>query len=152
MPLTGFMLLFNMHMGEVIFGGIGSGLYTMLVFIFVSVFLAGLMIGRTPDYLGKKIDGFDVKCCSLLVADDRHRHRRLHCLGLRRATGARTNVGNNGPHGFSEFFYAYSSGTANNGTAFGGFGYAPTTTAPTADGQSPSTTARCSTGRSPSAC
>ena len=67
MPLAGFMLLFNMHMGEVIFGGIGSGLYTMLVFIFVSVFLAGLMIGRTPDYLGKKIDGFDVKCCSLLL-------------------------------------------------------------------------------------
>ena len=67
MPLSGFMLMFNMHMGEVIFGGIGSGLYTMLVFIFVSVFLAGLMIGRTPDYLGKKINAFDVKCCSLLL-------------------------------------------------------------------------------------
>jgi K+-transporting ATPase ATPase A chain len=53
-----------MHMGEVIFGGIGSGLYTMLVFIFVSVFLAGLMIGRTPEYLGKKIDGYDVKCAA----------------------------------------------------------------------------------------
>ena len=67
MPLAGFMLMFNMHMGEVIFGGIGSGLYTMLIFIFVSVFLAGLMIGRTPDYLGKKIASFDVKCCSLLL-------------------------------------------------------------------------------------
>ncbi len=67
MPMAGFMLMFNMHMGEVIFGGIGSGLYTMLIFIFVSVFLAGLMIGRTPDYLGKKIVSFDVKCCSLLL-------------------------------------------------------------------------------------
>ena len=74
MPMAGFMLLFNMHMGEVIFGGIGSGLYTMLVFIFVSVFLAGLMIGRTPDYLGKKIDSFRrevlLACCLLMIVLD----------------------------------------------------------------------------------
>jgi potassium-transporting ATPase potassium-binding subunit len=127
MPMTGFMLLFNMHMGEVIFGGIGSGLYTMLVFIFVSVFLAGLMIGRTPDYLGKKIDAFGVKCCSLLllmIVIDTVAFTAWGCL----ANWGTGNVGNGGPHGFSEIFYAYSSGTANNGTAFGGFGYSPTTT------------------------
>ena len=126
MPLTGFMLLFNMHMGEVIYGGIGSGLYTMLVFVLVSVFLAGLMIGRTPDYLGKKIDGFGVKCCSLLllmIVIDTVGFTAWACV----ADWGKNNVGNSGPHGFSEIFYAYSSGTANNGTAFGGFGYSPTT-------------------------
>ena len=127
MPLTGFMLMFNMHLGEVIFGGIGSGLYTMLVFIFVAVFLAGLMIGRTPDYLGKKIDGFGVKCCSLLllmIVIDTVAFTGWACVA-----DWGTNFNNNsGPHAFSELFYAFSSGTANNGTAFGGVGYAPTTT------------------------
>ena len=124
-PLAGFMLLFNMHMGEVIFGGIGSGLYTMLVFIFVSVFLAGLMIGRTPDYLGKKIDGYDVKCCSLLllmIVIDTVAFTAWACVA---DWGTQHNT-NAGPHGFSEIFYAYSSGTANNGTAMGGVGYSPT--------------------------
>ena len=130
MPMAGFMLMFNMHMGEVIFGGIGSGLYTMLVFIFVSVFLAGLMIGRTPEYLGKKIDGYDVKCCSLLllmiVIDT-----VAFTAWAASPRGATDNVGNSGPHGFSELFYAYSSGTANNGTAFGGYGYARPPPSPT---------------------
>ena len=129
MPLSGFMLMFNMHLGEVIFGGIGSGLYTMLVFIFVSVFLAGLMIGRTPDYLGKKINAFDVKCCSLLllmIVLDTVGFTAWSCLT---DWGTKNNA-NNGPHAFSELFYAYSSGTANNGTAFGGVGYAPTVTTP----------------------
>jgi K+-transporting ATPase ATPase A chain len=127
MPMSGFMLLFNMHLGEVIFGGIGSGLYTMLVFIFVAVFLAGLMIGRTPDYLGKKISGYDVKLCSLLllmIVIDTVAFTAWGCV----ADWGAKNVGNSGPHGFSEIFYAYSSGTANNGTAFGGFSYSPTTT------------------------
>jgi len=127
MPMAGFMLLFNMHMGEVIFGGIGSGLYTMLVFIFVSVFLAGLMIGRTPAYLGKKIEAFDVKCCCLLllmIVIDTVAFTAWACV----ANWGTANVGNQGPHGFSELFYAYSSGTANNGTAFGGFTCSPTTT------------------------
>jgi K+-transporting ATPase ATPase A chain len=127
MPMTGFMLLFNMHLGEVIFGGIGSGLYTMLIFIFVSVFLAGLMIGRTPDYLGKKIDAFDVKCCSLLllmIVIDTVAFTGWACVSH---WGTDFN-NNSGPHAFSEIFYAYSSGTANNGTAFGGVGYAPTAT------------------------
>ncbi|MGA2229845.1 MAG: potassium-transporting ATPase subunit KdpA [Tepidisphaeraceae bacterium] len=126
-PMATFMLLFNMHMGEVIFGGIGTGLYTMLVFIFVSVFLAGLMIGRTPEYLGKKIDGYGVKCCCLyllmLVID---------AVGFTAwgsvANWGQTSVGNAGPHGFTEIFYAYSSGMANNGTAMAGYTSSPTTT------------------------
>ena len=124
-PMAVFMLLFNMHMGEVIFGGIGSGLYTMLVFIFVSVFLAGLMIGRTPEYLGKKIDGYGVKCCCLYLLV-----MVIDCVAFTAwgsvAAWGQTNVGNAGPHGFSEIFYEYTSGMANNGTAMGGFGYSPT--------------------------
>jgi potassium-transporting ATPase potassium-binding subunit len=126
-PMAVFMLLFNMHMGEVIFGGIGTGLYTMLVFIFVSVFLAGLMIGRTPEYLGKKIDAYGVKCCCLyllMLVIDAVGFTAWGCA----APWGYNNVGNNGPHGFSEIFYAYSSGMANNGTAMGGYGYSPTTT------------------------
>jgi K+-transporting ATPase ATPase A chain len=126
-PMATFMLLFNMHMGEVIFGGIGTGLYTMLVFIFVSVFLAGLMIGKTPEYLGKKIDAYGVKCCCvylLMLVLDAVGFTAWGCV----ANWGQTNVGNGGPRGFSEIFYAYSSGMANNGTAMGGFTCSPTTT------------------------
>jgi hypothetical protein len=91
-PMAGFMLLFNMHMGEVIFGGIGSGLYTMLVFIFVSVFLAGLMIGRTPEYLGKKIDSYGVKCCAAVSAGAGHRRGGIHRLGRRPGWGQTTSA------------------------------------------------------------
>jgi K+-transporting ATPase ATPase A chain len=126
-PMAIFMLLFNMHMGEVIFGGIGSGLYTMLVFIFVAVFLAGLMIGRTPEYLGKKIDAYGVKCCCLYLLV-----MVIDCVAFTAwgsvAAWGQTNTGNGGPHGFSEIFYEYTSGMANNGTSMGGFGYSPTTT------------------------
>jgi K+-transporting ATPase ATPase A chain len=126
-PMADFMLLFNMHMGEEIFGGIGTGLYTMILFILVSVFLAGLMIGRTPEYLGKKVDAYGVKCACLYLLV-----MVIDAIGFT-AWGAavnwgQSNVGNNGPHGFSEIFYAYSSGMANNGTAMGGFGYSPTGT------------------------
>jgi K+-transporting ATPase ATPase A chain len=127
MPMSQFMLMFNMHMGELIFGGIGSGLYTMIVFIFVAVFLAGLMIGRTPEYLGKKIDALSVKICCLyllvMVIDV-----VAFAAWASVAPWGQANVGNGGPHGFSEIFYEYSSGMANNGTAMGGFGYSPTTT------------------------
>ena len=132
-PLAGFMLLFNMHMDEVIFGGIGSGLFGILVFIFCSVFLAGLMIGRTPEYLGKKVEALDVKYSLLYLL--------VMCIGTLGFTAwavvtgwGASNVLNGGPHGFSEIFYAYSSGTANNGTAFGGYGYTPTVTQTAADG------------------
>jgi K+-transporting ATPase ATPase A chain len=134
-PIAGFMLLFNMHMDEVIFGGIGSGLFGILVFIFCSVFLAGLMIGRTPEYLGKKVEALDVKYALLYLLV-----MSIGSLGFTAwacITGWGTlNTGNNGPHGFSEIFYAYSSGTANNGTAFGGYGYTPTITKTLADGTS----------------
>ena len=121
-PMAGFMLMFNMHMGEVVFGGIGSGLYGILIFIFISVFLAGLMIGKTPEYLGKRIEGYDVKLASLFIFPT-----LIVSLGLTGWACVRdwgtTHNNNNGPHGFSEIFYAYSSGVANNGTAFGGMGY-----------------------------
>jgi potassium-transporting ATPase potassium-binding subunit len=126
-PLAGCMLLFNMHMDEVIFGGIGSGLFGILVFIFCSVFLAGLMIGRTPEYLGKKVEALDVKYSLLYLLVMAIGSLGFTAWAVVTGWGA-TNVGNNGPHGFSEIFYAYSSGTANNGTAFGGYGYTPTTT------------------------
>jgi K+-transporting ATPase ATPase A chain len=126
-PMAGFMLMFNMHLGEVAFGGIGSGLYGTIIFIFISVFLAGLMIGRSPEYLGKKIEGYDVKLASLFIFPTLIVSLALTAWGCVAAWGA-TNVGNGGPHGFSEIFYAYSSGVANNGTAFGGYGYSPTTT------------------------
>src|SRR5580658_4116369 len=132
-PLAGFMLLFNMHMDEVIFGGIGSGLFGILVFIFCSVFLAGLMIGKTPEYLGKKIEAFDVKCSLLYLLVMAFGSLGFTAWAVVSGWGA-SNVGNNGPHGFSEIFYAYSSGTANNGTSFGGYGYTPTTTISAADG------------------
>jgi K+-transporting ATPase ATPase A chain len=126
--LGGLVPLFNMHLGEVIFGGVGAGLYGMIVFIVLAVFIAGLMVGRTPEYLGKKIESYDVKMAmlSLLVL-------ALTILGftawacvskwgpadpISAALGDGTN--NSGPHGFSEILYAYSSGVANNGSAFGG--------------------------------
>jgi K+-transporting ATPase ATPase A chain len=132
-PLAGFMLMFNMHMDEVIFGGIGSGLFGILVFIFCSVFLAGLMIGKTPEYLGKKIESYDVKCSLLYLLVMAFGSLGFTAWAVMTGWGA-SNVGNNGPHGFSEIFYEYSSGTANNGTSFGGYGYTPTTTVTAADG------------------
>ncbi|HSZ55521.1 MAG TPA: potassium-transporting ATPase subunit KdpA [Tepidisphaeraceae bacterium] len=126
-PMAGFMLMFNMHLGEVAFGGIGSGLYGTLIFIFISVFLAGLMIGRSPEYLGKKIEGYDVKLASLFIFPTLIVSLAMTAWGCLAVWGA-GNTGNGGPHGFSEIFYAYSSGVANNGTAFGGFTYSPTTT------------------------
>jgi K+-transporting ATPase ATPase A chain len=124
-PLAGFMLMFNMHMDEVIFGGIGSGLFGILVFIFCAVFLAGLMIGRTPEYLGKKVEALDVKYAILYLLVMSIGSLGFTAWAVVSGWGA-GNTGNNGPHGFSEIFYNYSSGCANNGTAFGGYGYTPT--------------------------
>ena len=127
MPMAGFMLMFNMHMGEVVFGGIGSGMYGTLIFIFISVFIAGLMIGKTPEYLGKRIEAYDVKLASLFIFPTLIVSLGLTAWGCASDWGT-GNVGNKGPHGFSEIFYAYSSGVANNGTAFGAYGYTPTAT------------------------
>jgi K+-transporting ATPase ATPase A chain len=117
--LGGFVPLFNIQLGEVIFGGVGAGLYGMLVFVVLAVFIAGLMVGRTPEYLGKKIEAYDVKMAmlSLLI---------LSCSILGFAAWASVSkwglagLNNNGPHGLSEILYAFSSATGNNGSAFAG--------------------------------
>jgi K+-transporting ATPase ATPase A chain len=119
-PLGGLVPLVNMMLGEVIFGGVGAGMYGILVFVVLSVFIAGLMVGRTPEYLGKKIEAFDVQMAMLAVL--------VFPLTILVFTGVSaispafgtSRVANPGPHGLSEILYAYTSGTANNGSAFAG--------------------------------
>jgi K+-transporting ATPase ATPase A chain len=118
-PLGGLVPLINMQLGEVVFGGVGSGLYGMLVFVVLTVFLAGLMVGRTPEYLGKKIESYDVKVCALAVLILIFDVMVFTAWAVASQWGlARLN--NAGPHGFSEILYAFSSATANNGSAFAG--------------------------------
>jgi potassium-transporting ATPase potassium-binding subunit len=117
--LGGFVPLFNIQLGEIIFGGVGAGLYGMLVFVVLAVFIAGLMVGRTPEYLGKKIQSYDVKMAmlALLVL-------ALSILGFAAWASVSkwglAGLNNNGPHGLSEILYAYSSANGNNGSAFAG--------------------------------
>ncbi|WP_207888244.1 potassium-transporting ATPase subunit KdpA [Pseudomonas sp. 30_B] len=120
-PLSGMVAMLNMMVGEVIFGGVGAGLYGMLLFVLVAVFLAGLMVGRTPEYLGKKLEAREVR---LLVATLLVMPVGVLVLGAIAASlpGPASAVSNPGAHGFSQLLYAYTSGTANNGSAFGGFG------------------------------
>ncbi len=118
-PLGGLVPLFNIELGEVVFGGVGAGLYGMLVFVIVAVFIAGLMVGRTPEYLGKKIQSFEVKMCMLVLlvlAMDILGFTAWACV----SDWGKAGLNNNGPHGFSEMLYAYSSVTGNNGSAFAG--------------------------------
>src|ERR1700757_2371302 len=118
-PLGGFIPLFNIQLGEVIFGGVGAGLYGMLVFVVLAVFIAGLMVGRTPEYLGKKIEAYDVKMSMLallMLAIDILAFAAWAVL----APWGQAGTNNSGPHGLSEIFYAYSSCTGNNGSAFAG--------------------------------
>jgi K+-transporting ATPase ATPase A chain len=122
MPLGGLVPLVNIMLGEVIFGGVGAGLYGMLVFVVLAVFIAGLMVGRTPEYLGKKIEAYDVKMAMLYVLIF-----PLSILGFSAAALMTPNLGlagisNPGPHGLSQILYAYTSATGNNGSAFGGIG------------------------------
>ena len=119
MPLGGMIPLWLMHLGEVIYGGVGSGLYGMLAFVIVAVFVAGLMVGRTPEYLGKKIEAFEMKMASLILLLPVFTALVGTALGVMTAAG-RAGVANPGPHGFSEILYAFSSATANNGSAFAG--------------------------------
>jgi K+-transporting ATPase ATPase A chain len=117
--LGGFVPLFNIQLGEIIFGGVGAGLYGMLVFVVLAVFIAGLMVGRTPEYLGKKIEAYDVKMAmlSLLIL-------AISILGFAAwaivSKWGLAGLNNNGPHGLSEILYAFSSGAGNNGSAFAG--------------------------------
>jgi K+-transporting ATPase ATPase A chain len=120
-PLGGLMPLLLMQLGEIIYGGVGSGLYGMLLFAIVTVFIAGLMVGRTPEYLGKKIEAYEMKMASLAILVPNL--LVLACTAVAVATGAgRAGVFNPGPHGFSEVLYAFSSMSNNNGSAFGGLG------------------------------
>jgi K+-transporting ATPase ATPase A chain len=129
-PLGGLVLLFNMMTGEVIFGGVGAGLYGILLYCILAVFIAGLMVGRTPEYLGKKIEQKEVKMAMLAVVATAFSILFFTAVssvitfpekGYWNPPGAATaNLNNSGPHGFGEILYAYTSGTANNGSAFAG--------------------------------
>jgi potassium-transporting ATPase potassium-binding subunit len=118
-PLGGLVTLIDIQLGEVVFGGVGSGLYGMLIFIILAVFLAGLMVGRTPEYLGKKIDIYDVKLCVFIILVT-----AFFILGPAAwaviAKWGVSQVNNAGPHGLSEILYAFSSAAGNNGSAFAG--------------------------------
>jgi K+-transporting ATPase ATPase A chain len=118
-PLGGLVPMANIQLGEVIFGGVGSGLYGMLVFAILAVFLAGLMIGRTPEYLGKKIEAYDVKVSMLSVLVPVFTVLGFTALASVSSWGL-AGLNNSGPHGFSEILYAFSSATGNNGSAFAG--------------------------------
>jgi len=123
-PLGGLIPLLNIQLGELIFGGVGAGLYSMLLFVVVTVFLAGLMVGRTPEYLGKKIEAYDVKVSVLAILIS------LICiLGFTSWAAVSAwgvaGMNNSGPHGLSEILYAFTSATGNNGSAFAGL-YADT--------------------------
>jgi len=118
-PLGGFVPLFNMMLGEVVFGGAGTGLYSMLIFAVVGVFIAGLMIGRTPEYLGKKIEAFEMKMSSIAILV--MPFIVLLGAGIAVSTAAgQVGPGNPGAHGFSEILYAFTSASNNNGSAFAG--------------------------------
>jgi potassium-transporting ATPase potassium-binding subunit len=118
-PLGGLVPMFNIHLGEVVFGGVGAGLYGMLVFVIIAIFIAGLMVGRTPEYLGKKIEAYDVKVAALAILI-----LTVIILGFSAwaciSPWGTAATNNNGPHGFSEIHYAYTSGAGNNGSAFAG--------------------------------
>jgi potassium-transporting ATPase potassium-binding subunit len=119
MPLGGLVPMAQIQLGEVIFGGVGSGLYGMLVYAVIAVFLAGLMIGRTPEYLGKKIEAFDIKMASLVILIPPLIILGGTALAVMLEVG-KAGVANPGAHGFSEILYAFSSAVGNNGSAFAG--------------------------------
>jgi potassium-transporting ATPase potassium-binding subunit len=118
-PLGGMVPLINIMLGEVIFGGVGSGLYGMLVFVILAVFIAGLMVGRTPEYLGKKIESFDVKMAMLSVLMSSLTILLFAAVAVIAKFGT-SSISNPGPHGLSQILYAYTSSVGNNGSAFGG--------------------------------
>ena len=118
-PLGGFVPLFNMMLGEVVFGGVGTGLYSMLIFAIIGVFIAGLMIGRTPEYLGKKIEAFEMKMSSIAILVMPFIVLVGAAIGVSTAAG-QAGVANPGAHGFAEILYAFTSAANNNGSAFAG--------------------------------
>lgn len=119
-PLGGMVPLVNIMLGEVIFGGVGSGLYGMLIFIILSVFIAGLMVGRTPEYLGKKIQAYDVQMAMLTVLIFPLTVLVLAGISISSSSLSTTGITNPGPHGLTQILYAFVSGIGNNGSAFAG--------------------------------
>lgn len=118
-PLAGMVAMINIMLGEIIFGGVGSGLYGMLIFVFLTVFIAGLMVGRTPEYLGKKIEALDIKMCIVAVLLPSAMILIFTAIGSVTTTGL-SSLANSGAHGFSEILYAFTSAAGNNGSAFAG--------------------------------
>ena len=120
-PLGGMVPLINIMLGEIVFGGVGAGLYGMFVFVVLAVFIAGLMVGRTPEYLGKKIESYDVKMAMLAVLILTFTILGFSAVAVVKPYGT-DGISNHGPHGLSQILYAYVSSTGNNGSAFGGLG------------------------------
>jgi K+-transporting ATPase ATPase A chain len=118
-PLGGMVPLVNIMLGEVVFGGVGAGLYGIFVFVVLAVFIAGLMVGRTPEYLGKKIEAYDVKMAMLAVLVLTFTILTFTAVAVVKPYGT-AGISNPGPHGLSQILYAYVSSTGNNGSAFGG--------------------------------
>jgi K+-transporting ATPase ATPase A chain len=119
-PLGGMVPMVNILLGEVVFGGVGAGLYGMLVFVVVAVFIAGLMVGRTPEYLGKKIESYDVQMAMLYLLIFPLLILGFAAVAVMMPTNGLSVLANKGPHGLSEVLYAYASATGNNGSAFAG--------------------------------
>ena len=117
--LSGFVQLFDIHLGEVVYGGVGSGLYGMLVFVILAMFIAGLMVGRTPELYGKKIEQDEMKIATIIILIPIFLILLLTALAVMTDAG-RAGVFNPGPHGFSEILYAFTSASQNNGSAFAG--------------------------------
>ncbi len=118
-PLGGMIPLINIMLGEVVFGGVGAGLYGIFVFVILAVFIAGLMVGRTPEYLGKKIESYDVKMAMLAVLVLTFTILTFSAISVIKPYGT-SSISNPGPHGLSQILYAYTSSTGNNGSAFAG--------------------------------
>jgi K+-transporting ATPase ATPase A chain len=121
-PLGGMVPLVNIMLGEIVFGGVGAGMYGMLIFVVLSVFIAGLMVGRTPEYLGKKIEAYDVKMAMLYVLIFPLSILVFSAVSALSPTYGLPTLANTGPHGLSEMLYAFTSATGNNGSAFAGLG------------------------------
>jgi len=119
-PLGGLVPLTNIMLGEVIFGGVGAGMYGVLIFVVLSVFIAGLMVGRTPEYLGKKIEAYDVQMAMLVVLVFPLTILAFSAVSSVAPSFGTSSIFNHGPHGLSEILYAYTSATGNNGSAFAG--------------------------------
>jgi K+-transporting ATPase ATPase A chain len=118
-PIAGMIAMVNLMLGEIIFGGVGSGMYGMIVFIVLTVFIAGLMVGRTPEYLGKKINAFEVKMALIATLFPNFVILVFAAIATVSTAGL-AGLNNSGPHGLSEILYAFSSAAGNNGSAFAG--------------------------------